>query len=234
MVQLTNTTSDGHLVLYDVPWDTYTRVMELFVDRRLRHTYSRGTLELMAPLKRHDPSKSLLGRFIETLAYELDIPIQSIGSTTLRREDLEQGLEQGLEPDECFYIANESAVRDKSDFDPLRDPVPDLAVEVDVTNRSLSRLDVYARLGVPEVWRYDGRQLTIHRLRPSPRKYVSIGTSIALPWVMADQVSELLEMRGTIDDTTLVKTLVKSLLPADRATKRPTSSSGSPPKRRKK
>lgn len=230
MVRLTNTTSDGHLVLYGVPWDTYTRVMELFVDRRLRHTYCRGTLELMAPLKRHDHSKSLLGRFIETLAYELDIPIQSIGSTTLRREDLEQG----LEPDECFYIASESVVRDKSDFDPERDPVPDLAVEVHVTNCSLNRLDVYARLGIPEIWRYDGRQLTIHRLRSESSKYVTIRASVALPWVVADQVSEMLEQRGILDDTTLVKTLIKSLIPADGAPKNAASSPRQPTKRRHK
>src|SRR5689334_3186307 len=34
-----------------------------------------------------------------------------------------------------------------------------LAVEIDVTSRSIPRLPIYAALGVPEICKYDGRQI---------------------------------------------------------------------------
>ncbi|WP_333312715.1 MULTISPECIES: Uma2 family endonuclease [unclassified Microcoleus] len=44
------------------------------------------------------------------------------------------------------------------------DPPPDLAIEIDITRSSIHRLELYASLGVPEVWRYDGKRLTIYQL----------------------------------------------------------------------
>jgi Uma2 family endonuclease len=49
-------------------------------------------------------------------------------------------------------------------LDLSRDPPPDLAIEVDVTNSSLDRMSIYATLGVPEVWRLVGDALTFHVL----------------------------------------------------------------------
>ena len=71
-----------HVVLYDVSWEAYEHLLEAVGDRRLRHSYDDGTLEIMSPLKRHDRVKSLLARLIEMAAYEWDIDIQGIGSTT--------------------------------------------------------------------------------------------------------------------------------------------------------
>ena len=44
-------------------------------------------------------------------------------------------------------------------MNPEFDPPPDLALEVDVTSRTY--LDLYAELGVPEVWRFERGQLRI-------------------------------------------------------------------------
>jgi Uma2 family endonuclease len=44
---------------------------------------------------------------------------------------------------------------------PDNDPPPDLAIEVELTPSALDRMSIDARLGVPEVWRYDGSTLTI-------------------------------------------------------------------------
>jgi len=43
---------------------------------------------------------------------------------------------QGIEPDQCFYIQNESAIRGKKRLDLTVDPPPDLALEIDVTSRT--------------------------------------------------------------------------------------------------
>ena len=91
---------------------------------------------------------------------ELEIDISGVGSTTLQLEVEDRG----LEPDECYYIQNESRVRNEEDLDLTRDPPPDLAIEVDITRSSLDRAGIYASLRIPEIWRYDGKTLRIYRL----------------------------------------------------------------------
>ena len=92
---------------------------------------------------------------------ELDIPIRSGGSTTFKS----QILKKGLEPDECYWIANEHLVRGRLDLDLEVDPPPDLAVEVEITRSVLNRMGIYASLRVPEVWRSDGDQIIVEQLQ---------------------------------------------------------------------
>jgi len=42
--------------------------------------------------------------------------------------------------------------------------LPRFGIEIDITSKSLDRLLIYARLGVPEVWRYDQKQLRLYQL----------------------------------------------------------------------
>ncbi len=58
-----------HVVLNDVSWQAYECLLEAVGDRRLRHSYDDGTLEIMSPLKRHDRAKKLLARLIEMAAH---------------------------------------------------------------------------------------------------------------------------------------------------------------------
>ncbi len=44
------------------------------------------------------------------------------------------------------------------------DPPPDLVVEVDITHTDINKLALYARLGVPELWRFNGQIWRIYRL----------------------------------------------------------------------
>ena len=52
-------------------------------------------------------------------------------------------------------------VRGKLEFEPDVDPPPDLILEVDVTSDSLEQLALYAAMGIPEVWIYDGKRLAV-------------------------------------------------------------------------
>ena len=63
-------------------------------------------------------------------------------------------------------MSNFPRIRDRKEFDLSIDPPPDLAVEIEISRTALERLPIYVRLGVPEVWRFDGEQLVIHRLQP--------------------------------------------------------------------
>ncbi|MFO0818683.1 MAG: Uma2 family endonuclease [Pirellulales bacterium] len=200
-----STSAAGHLVLHGISWSAYTQLTDLFADQRLRHAYDEGTLEMMAPLKKHDQGKKLLARFVESLSLELSIPIQSIGSTTLKLADRSKG----IEPDECYYIAHEAAVRDKSDYDSRRDPPPDLAIEVDITSASVDRLSVYAALGVPEIWRLNGEELSFLLLTSSLGTYEAVSHSRAFPFLPVSVVSEFLSKQGLIDETSIVRSFVE-------------------------
>lgn len=183
-----------HIVLYDVSWEAYERILEAMGERRFRHSYDHGVFEIMSPSKRHERAKSFLARLIECIALEWDIEIDSIGSTTLKKEPHLQG----LEPDECFYIAHAAQSQEYPDYDPDRDPPPDLAVEVDVTHSSVGRMPIYASLGVPEVWRYAGGKLTFYHLSPNG-EYAVVDQSDALkhlPSVKVEDALFQLETRG--------------------------------------
>lgn len=144
----------GNIILHGIRWDTYQRLREdLGPGKRL--TYDRGTLEIMSPRYIHEGSKKLLDRLIELVAEHHGIEMIPAGSTTFGSSELDKG----LEPDECYYIQHRDAIHGIEDIDLQIHPPPDLAVEVDITSWSKNRLPLCASIGVPEVWRYDGRDL---------------------------------------------------------------------------
>src|SRR6266851_39103 len=140
------------VILRDVPWRMYGQLLRAFAERpRVRLTYDRGVLEIMSPVLEHDSGSWFVGRLVVTATEELQLSVLGGGSTTFRR----RRRRRGLEPDECFWIANEPRMRGKRRVDLRVDPPPDLAIEVDVTRSSMDRMGVYGALCVPEVWRLD-------------------------------------------------------------------------------
>jgi Uma2 family endonuclease len=122
------------------------------------------------------------------------------GSTTFRR----RRHRRGLEPDRCYWIANESAVRGKIHLNLSADPPPDLAIEVDVTSRSINRMKIYAVLGVPEVWRVENQTLSFHSLGPN-RKYSVISHSLSFPLVTPADLMGFLALRANQDENSVVR-----------------------------
>ncbi|MBD2157691.1 Uma2 family endonuclease [Leptolyngbya sp. FACHB-16] len=160
-----------------VSWDGYEAILEaLGGDRSAQLTYYEGTLEIMTPLEAHENSSDLIGDFIKILVEETNLTIKSMGSTTLKR----LGLQAGAEPDRGFYIANEPKVRGKT-VDLNTDPPPDLVVEVDITHTDIDKNALYAELGIPEFWRYDGKTLTIYQLQNG--QYQEVPSSPTFSWV---------------------------------------------------
>jgi hypothetical protein len=155
--------ADGqHLVLYNVTWESYLGVGAALSDRpALRLTYDRGTLEFMTTSRRHEFFKKWLNRFVETMAEELNRPIEPGGNMTFQRQDLARG----LEGDECFWIEHEPEMRGKQTWDPTMDPPPDLFLEVEVSRTVLDRLAILAALKVPEVWTFDGSVIRVQQLQ---------------------------------------------------------------------
>jgi Uma2 family endonuclease len=192
--------------LSGISWQTYETLLAEIGDRPIRLTYNRGNLKIMIPSPEQERFKTIMGRFVETLAEELDVKIEPLGSTTFKRPEL-----IGAEPDECFYIQNISAIKGKKRLDMDRAPPPDLVVEIDLTSSSENSLQIYADLGVPEVWIYNGSRLKINRLEN--QRYVECEISLAFPSVAVLEIVTFLEQAETMDYLELVKafrTWVKS------------------------
>ncbi|HCF25969.1 MAG TPA: hypothetical protein DEV81_01815 [Cyanobacteria bacterium UBA11049] len=200
MTTTTLTQAANRLLLKNISWQTYEALLkDLESQRGIRLTYDRGLLEIMTPLAPHERNSRLIGRLVEALTEELNIEICSLGSLTCKREDLARG----LEPDECYYIQNESVVRHLEQINLDRDPPPDLVVEIDITSSSINRLALYASLGVPEVWRYDGSQLIIYQLQDG--EYLVCASSPTFPQLTSSEIIRFLELRKTTGETTLIR-----------------------------
>ncbi len=106
------------LLFWNVGWDGYQNLLKQVGDRRVRVTYDRGDVEFMSPLPKHERKKSLLGQFVRILAREFHIPVLPMGSTTLSREDLDQG----LEADESFYLGDLERLSDPDAINLEADP----------------------------------------------------------------------------------------------------------------
>jgi Uma2 family endonuclease len=185
--------------LSGISWQTYENLLtDLNASRRLRLTYNRGTLEIMVPSPEHERYKELVGRFVETLAEELEVSIEPLGSTTFKRPEL-----SGAEPDKCFYIGNINVIKGKKRINLQQDPPPDLVVEIDITSSSKNRFEVYADMSVPEIWRYDGNYFSINILQD--KKYIAVEQSLSFPNLPILEISNFLQQVGQKDYLDLVR-----------------------------
>jgi Uma2 family endonuclease len=130
-----------------------------------------------------------LGRIIECYADAAGIVAEGLGSMTMRREDLDRG----LEPDKCYYVANAAVMagRDESPLDLTVDPPPDLAIEVDISPPDVAKQPIHGAMGVPEIWRYDGRAVAYLHRQPDGR-YVVADRSASFPDLPLAWVNECL------------------------------------------
>jgi Uma2 family endonuclease len=185
----------NRLILQGEPWESYVRLLNIFDGRRhVRITYDRGLLEIMTLSPDHEGAGFLIAQFIVILTRALGLPLAAYGTMTFRRRKKQRG----LEPDGCFWIQNEAKVRSlRKRFDPKRDPPPDLVLEVDIESSSANRMGVYRTMGVPEVWRYDGKVFQIHVL--AGQGYAVSDTSRTFPQLKSADLAPFLAMRGQAD-----------------------------------
>ena len=187
------------VLLHQVSWQEFESILEeLGNHRSARIAYDNGILEIMTPLPEHEDDKEIIGDLVKALLEELDIEFRSLGSTTYKN----QVMLQGIEPDQCFYIQNESAIRGKKQLDLTVVPPPDLALEIDITSRT--HPNIYQALGVPELWRFDRSQLQINVLQDEG--YVETKTSALFPCLPLKEVIPCyLEQSKTTGRNTVMK-----------------------------
>lgn len=171
------TEADQRLVMYNVPWSGYEAQLALRGDAPVpRLAYLDGAMELMSPSREHERLKSGIGRLIEAFAIERGIELSPYGAWTLRAAPKASG----LEPDECYIIGSNQAKER-----------PDLAIEVIWTSGGIDQLEIYRRLGVPEVWTWRDGTITISVL--CERGYTPSEESKQLPGIDLQRLLSFLD-----------------------------------------
>ncbi|MEG4285025.1 Uma2 family endonuclease [Microcoleus sp. A006_D1] len=200
MIATNSSLAEQRTLLENISWSTFeTLLKEIGDNRGYRIAYDEGMLEIMTPSYQHENYKLQFHRCIFILAEELDSEIKSAGSTTLKLKNARKG----IEPDNCYYIQSERAVRGRQELDLETAPPPDLAIEIDITSSSINKLAIYSALGVPELWIYNGRDLKFYQL--AEREYIEREFSIAFLFVSVAEMAGFFTRTQTIGEMALLK-----------------------------
>jgi Uma2 family endonuclease len=187
---------EERFVLESISWDFYLRCCDELAGSRTRISYNEGKLELMVTHSPHEFYKKMLAKLVEMMLFQQRRGVRSGGSLTIRRADLEKG----FEPDECWWIEHEPDLRGKSDIDFSVDPAPDLAVEIEISRSLANRVGIYAAIGVPELWRFDGKTLRFCTLQPDGT-YVDQETSFNFDGLRPSDLIPYLNFFDQADET---------------------------------
>jgi len=182
--------SDAVLVLEDISWEEYEQLLDdLGETRGARVTYDRGRLQIVTASFKHEGFKEFGAALARILSEELKIDLESFGSTTYKRKKDQKG----TEPDTCFYVVNVERVIGLDRVPDLNiDPVPDVVWEFDFTSSSSAKLSIYARFGIPEIWRYVRKQRRFFILELRDQVYVEALASRFFPILTADTLTRFI------------------------------------------
>jgi len=186
------TPSDERGVMRDVSWDLYDRLTDAIDERSsIRVAFDGKDVEIMVVGPLHESLGELLGIFVGEVCDGLDLDFHGLGRTTLRRPDVDRGIEADLSY--CFDPAKVAVCRAahaSGSNDPADFPIPDLAVEIDISPPKIDRPGIYSKLRAPEVWRFSGDAVSIEQLDANGN-YVAADSSRFL-YVRADEVTQWL------------------------------------------
>ena len=163
-------------------------------------SFDNGTLEICMTISmEHEGYKSFIGDMVSDIAKHFSIAMARRGSATLKS----MPKLKGLEADQCYWIANESAVRGVKRLDLNLHPPPDLVVEIDVTHAVVDRDAIYASLGVAEMWHYaDATKLTAWALADGA--WSRIETSKSFPMIRVADLNPFLERFAAGEEETAI------------------------------
>ena len=105
------------------------------------------------PSPDHEHPGSILSGLVTRISQERGSPIRCCGTPRMDLEDSAGETVESTAPDQCVYL-NPGAFLPSGKASVLgRDPHPDVVLEVDhTTDIRRRKLDIYRRLGYPEVW----------------------------------------------------------------------------------
>ncbi len=175
------------VIFRDVGWEEYEHLLAQVGEASgLRISYNDGTLQVMSPSSEHEIYSRFIEQMVGLVRVRHRINIRFFGSSTMKKRKNVKG----TEPDACFYVQSTPLIGNRMQLDFTVDPPPDIAVEIDIHHGSLDKFPIYAALGVSEIWRFDGQQLTIHQLDQDT--YITVENSRALPVLTSRDLTEFL------------------------------------------
>lgn len=198
-MSIATSAAEQRTLLRNIRWETFVELADQREGSVPRMTYDRGDLELMSPRRQHEELGRLIGRLVETFTEVRDIDIRSVASTTFKRTDLARAFEAG----ESYYIAHAEAIRRKAEVDLSIDPPPDLVIEVELTSSAIEKMPLFAAMGIPEVWRHDGKRVQMMLL--SGDAYLPTRKSGQLPGLTSPMIDEVLVRRFEVGETRLIR-----------------------------
>jgi Uma2 family endonuclease len=180
--------------LQGVSWETYKRLSRALEPHHplALLTYYHGDLGIMTGSFEREKWKSLIGDLVKPIAGEMEIDYVSSAQTTFQLE-YKAG---GFEGDDSFYFSHPEQIIQMTEIDLTKDPSPDLAIEVDISNPSINKFPLLADFGVSEVWRYHKGSVKIYRLANG--EYFEQESSAFPPGVTAQAVTELIASRQSL------------------------------------
>ncbi|MBV9926584.1 MAG: Uma2 family endonuclease [Acidobacteria bacterium] len=193
-------TAGAKLELYNIDWDEYENLLSQMGDfPGHRLSYDAGRLTIVSPSLEHEDYKDFILGLARTLSDEMNLTLESRGTATFKRK----ALKKGVEPDTCFYVQSAASVIGRRAFPNREYPPPDVVVEIDMSHDSLDKFHIYAALGVPEIWRYDGERTRFYKL--TGETYEVIQNSLAFPTLTAKVITEHLELSKADGHTAALK-----------------------------
>jgi Uma2 family endonuclease len=179
-------------VMHGVSWNLYDRLTDAIGERSsVRVAFDGKDIEIMVIGPVHEGLGDRLGVFVSEVCDGLDLDSYGLGSATLKREDVERGVEADL--CYCFDPDKVAACREaeaRGSNDGAAFPIPDLAVEIDISPPKIDRPGIYSGLRVPEVWEFSDGAVSIAQLDANGT-YVAADASRFL-YVRADEVTHWL------------------------------------------
>jgi Uma2 family endonuclease len=195
------------LELPNIDWDEYEHLLTQMESFHPGHrlSYDRGRLIIMSPSTEHEDYKEFIYSLVRIISLETGVMLETRGAATFKSNKLLKG----AEPDTCFYVQNAACVIGKRRINLDTDPPPDVAVEIDMSNESRYKFPIYAALGVPGIWRYDGKSAYFYKLAGA--NYEVIQNSLAFPNFSARELTQYLEQSKTEGQTAALTTFLQML-----------------------
>jgi len=158
--------AEERFVCCGVSWLRYLELDQALGDDRPgpRFYYLDGDLEIMTTSTEHERVKKWIGGFLEIYFEEIGPDVVPRGQATMRLALKEAG----AEPDESWCLGAEKEF-------------PDLVLEIALTSGGVSKLEVYRRFKVTEVWLWRRDGLAVFALDPRKETYERVVRSRLLP-----------------------------------------------------
>jgi Uma2 family endonuclease len=122
----------------------------------------------------------MIGCLVEVWCLEHDVEFTTCGSWTVKN----RRAKRGAEPDECYIFGAVAGAKR-----------PGLAIEVIWTSGGIDKLDVYRKLGVPEVWCWEAGRIEVYRLRGE--RYAATAQSVVLRGIDLEQLASFVDRPTT-------------------------------------